>query len=79
MRKTASVTVVQTCKQQEALAAVHTHGSKFFVTGGKHITSNDMFKAAEIRRQKATVGKREKDKKHCMEYTMQGTGNAPNP
>jgi hypothetical protein len=34
------------------------------VTGGKHITSNDMFKAAEIRRQKATVGKREKDKKH---------------
>jgi hypothetical protein len=37
------VTVANTREHQEALAAVHTHSKKFFVTGGKHVTSDDMF------------------------------------
>ena len=45
---TATVTVPQTRKRQEAIAAANTHGKKFFVTGGKHVTSDNMFKVAEI-------------------------------
>ncbi len=28
-----------------------THGKKFFVMGGEHVMSDDMFKVAEINRQ----------------------------
>jgi hypothetical protein len=38
------------------------------VTGGKHITSDNMFKAAEIVRQNAEAMEREKDKKRRLEY-----------
>jgi len=46
----APVTVAHTRERQEALAATTTNGKKFFVTGGEHITSDDMFKSAEIMR-----------------------------
>jgi hypothetical protein len=65
---TATVTVPQTRERQEAIAATNTHGKKFFVTGGKHVTSDDMFKAAEINRQTAEAAEREKDKKGRVNY-----------
>ncbi len=34
------VTVANTREHQEALAAMHTHGKKVFVTGGEHVTSD---------------------------------------
>ena len=47
---------------------LNTHGKKFFVTGGEHVTSNDMFKAAEINRRTAEATEREKDKKGRVDY-----------
>jgi hypothetical protein len=55
-------------EQQEALAAAHMHGKKFFVTGGEHVTSDKMFIAVELNRQKAEAAEREKDKKSRVEY-----------
>ena len=49
-----AVTVANTRERQVAIAAANTHGAKFFVTGGEHVTSNDMFKVAEIN----IIGKR---------------------
>ena len=46
-----SVMVANTQEQQEALAKATTHGKKFFVTSGEHITSNDMFIAANGERE----------------------------
>ena len=63
-----AVTVANTRERQEAIAAANTHGTKFFVTGGEHVTSNDMFKAAEINRRKAEAEEREKEKKSRVEY-----------
>ncbi len=68
LRAAAPVTVPHTRERQEALAAATTHGKKFFMTGGKHITSDDMFKAAKIMRRNAEVVEREKDKKRRLEY-----------
>jgi hypothetical protein len=64
----APVTVPHTREHQEALATATTHGKKFFVTGGKHITSDNMFKAAKIMRRNAEVVEVEKDKKRRLEY-----------
>ena len=47
---------------------MNTHGAKFFVTGGKHVTSNDMFIAVEINRRKAEAVERETEKKSRVEY-----------
>ena len=44
---TLSITVANTRERQEALMKMTTHGKKFFVTGGEHINSNDMFISAE--------------------------------
>jgi len=63
-----AVTVTNTHKRQEAIAAAHTHGSKFYVTGGEHVMSNDMLKVAEINRRKAEATEREKDKKRRVEF-----------
>jgi hypothetical protein len=68
VRKAMAVTVANTRKQQEAIAAANTHGAKFFVTGGKHVTLNDMFIAAEINRRKVEAAEREKEKKSWVEY-----------
>ena len=62
------VTVANTRERQEAIAAASTHRSKFYVTGGEHVTSDDMFKAAEINRRKAKAAEREKEKKSWVEY-----------
>jgi hypothetical protein len=62
------VTVANTHEHQEALATAHTHGKKFFVMGGKHVTSDDMFIAVELNRQRAEAAEREKDKKSRAEY-----------
>ena len=62
------MTVANTRERQEALAAAHTHGKKFFVTGGEHVTSNDMLIAAELNQRKAEATGREKDKKSRVEY-----------
>jgi len=62
------VTVVNTRERQEAIAAANTHGATFFVTGSEHMTSNDMFKAAEINRRKAEAAEREKEKKRRVEF-----------
>ncbi len=55
-------------EHQEALAVVHTHGKKFFVMGGKQVTSDDMFIAVELNWRRAEAAEREKDKKSRVEY-----------
>jgi hypothetical protein len=67
-KESMAVTVANTRERQEAIAAANTHGAKFFVTGGEHVTSNDMFKAAEINRRKAEAAEREKEKKRRVEF-----------
>ncbi len=52
----------------EALAAASTHGAFFAATGGEHLTSNDVFKQAELIKRKESIAKMEKDKK--MSETM---------
>jgi hypothetical protein len=64
----APVTVAHTRMHQEALDAATTHRKKFFVTGGEHITSDNMFKSAEIVRWNAEALEVEKDKKQRLEY-----------
>ncbi len=68
LQAAAAVTVPHTRERQQALAAVTTHGKKFFVTGDKHITLDDMFKSAKIVSQNAEVVEREKDRKWRLEY-----------
>ncbi len=55
----APVTVTHTSECQEAPATVHTHGKKFFVTGGEHVMSDNMFTAAEINRRTEEATERE--------------------
>ena len=62
------VTVANTRERQEALAAAHTHGKKFFVMGGEDVTLNDMLIAVELNQRKAEATGREKDKKSQVEY-----------
>jgi hypothetical protein len=62
------VTVANMHEHQEALATAHMHGKKFFVTGGKHVTSDDMFIAVELNWRRAEAAEREKDKKSWVEY-----------
>ena len=69
LRAAAPVTVAHTRERQEALAATTTHGKKFFVTGGEHITSDDMFKSAEIVRRNAEAMEEEKEKKRRLEFS----------
>ncbi len=52
----------------EAVAAINTHGKKFFVAGREHVTSDDMFKGAEINRWTAEAAEMEKGKKSQVEY-----------
>ena len=73
----APVTVAHTRKRQEALTATTTHRKKFFVTGGEHITSDDMFKSAEIVRRNADAVKVEKDKKWRLDITRGAKPRSP--
>jgi hypothetical protein len=45
-----------------------THGNKFFVTGGKHINSNDMFISAEMGNREMEITEMEKGKKVRIEF-----------
>jgi hypothetical protein len=65
-----TVTVPQTCKHQEAIAATNTHGKKMFVTRGEHVTSNNMFKVAEINRRTAEAAEMKNGKKSRAEYHL---------
>ncbi len=42
--------------------AASTHGAFFAATGGKHLTSNDVFKQAELIKRKESIAKMEKVK-----------------
>ncbi len=68
LRAAAPVMVPHTRECQEALAAATTHGKKFFMTGGEHITSDDMFKSAKIVSRNAKAVEMEKDRKRRLEY-----------
>ena len=63
-----SVTVANTRERQEALVKATTYGKKFYVTGGEHIISDDMFIAAEMGNRKREIAEMEKDKKVRVEY-----------
>jgi len=63
-----SVTVANTHERQEALAKATTYGKKFYVTGGEHITSDDMFIAAEMGNRKREIAEMEKDNKVRVEF-----------
>ncbi len=58
---------MKTREHQGALAR-HEHAQHFFVMGGKHVTSDDMFKALELNRWTAKAAEGGKDKKTRMEY-----------
>jgi hypothetical protein len=68
LQAAAPVTVPHTRKCQEALATATNHGKKFFMTGAKHITSDNMFKSAKIMSRNAEAVEREKDRKRRLEY-----------
>ena len=65
---THSVTVANTRKRQEALVKATMHGKKFFITGGKHINSNDMFINAEMGNREREIAEIEKGKKVRVEF-----------
>ena len=69
--------ILVSVKRQEALFAATTHGKKFFVMGGEHITSDDTFKSAEIVRRNAKVVEVEKDKKRRLEYRARRVATLP--
>ncbi len=45
-----------------------THGKKFFVTGGEHINSNDMFISAEMGNREREIAGMEKGKKVRIQF-----------
>ena len=65
---TLSVTVANTCEQQEALVKATTHRKKFFVTGGEHINLNNMFISAEMGNREREIVAMEKGRKVCIEF-----------
>jgi hypothetical protein len=65
-----TVMVPQICEHQEAISATNMHSKKFFVTGGKHVTSDNMFKAAEINRRTAEAAEMKNGKKSWVEYHL---------
>jgi hypothetical protein len=68
LQAAAPVIVPHTRKRQEALASTTTHGKKFFVRGGEHITLDDMIESAKIVSWNAEVMERDKDRKRRLEY-----------
>ena len=64
-----SVTVANTRERQEALVKATTYGKKFYVTGGEHIISDDMFIAAEMGNRKREITEMEKIKRYALSFT----------
>ena len=60
--------MANTCERQEALVRATTHGKMFFVTGGKHINSNDIFISAEMGNREREIAEKEKGKTVCNEF-----------
>ena len=60
--ETEPITVKHSQAQVGALANAKTHGSKFTVTGGGHVTKNDMFKAMDMDSRKKDIKSMEDDK-----------------
>ena len=57
-----------TREQQEALVKATTHRKKFFVTGGEHINSKNMFISAEMGNREREITEMEKGKKVHIEF-----------
>ncbi len=75
-RQTAAilVTVAHTRERQEALAAAHTAGKRFFATGGgMHLTEDDLLIGQEIADRKKRVTELEKDRKKRITFLRGGT------
>ncbi len=66
---THSVTVANTRKRQEALMKATTHGKKFFVTGGEHINSNNMFISAEMGNREREIAEMRRVKRCVLSFT----------
>ena len=60
--KKKAVTKPNTVSQQILFSKASTHGEKFTVTGGGHLTSDDMFKAMAIPIRQKEIDATEKDK-----------------
>ena len=58
----APVTVKHSAARVNVLASRTTTSGKFAVTGGYHLTSNDIFKSMEVEARKRTVAQLEKQK-----------------
>ncbi len=54
---------VKFLRGSEALAAASTHVAFFAMTGGEQLTSNDVFKQAELIKRKESITKMERDEK----------------
>jgi hypothetical protein len=65
-----TVTVPHTREQQQALAAAGTHGKKFFVMEGEHVTTDDMFKVAKINRRTHEAAENKKRKKSSIKIAL---------
>ena len=65
---TLSVTVANTRERQEALVKATMHRKKFFVTGGEHINSKDMFISAETGNREREIVAMEKGKNVRVEF-----------
>jgi hypothetical protein len=65
---TLSVTVANTRERQETLVKATTQGKKFFVTGGEHINSNDVFISAEMGNREREIVAMEKGKNRRVEF-----------
>ena len=57
------ITQANTVERQLALANARTHGGRFHVTGGMHVTSNDLFISHEIGENLLAIAVVDKDKK----------------
>ncbi len=57
------ITQPNTVERQQALVDVHLHSGHFHVTGGMHVTANDLFISHEIGKNRSASAALEKDKK----------------
>ncbi len=65
----AAVTVPQTRERQDALAAAHNAGMRFFATGGgTHLTDDDIFIGIEMGDRKKRVVELERDRKKRLDF-----------
>ncbi len=56
----------------QAIKEAKTAGQLFFATGGRHINTDEFFKAKELKRCKDLIAKKEEEKKHRASKILQG-------